>query len=244
MKCLLLCIVLFILCVCASAEIGPTLVFSGYIDYPAKHEYRIEIFTYPDGLISRVVTFSGEPQSKFEEMLISRKDKQIDGVDQFQKNLRTFRMDILAGTMNLIIENENIDTRKKTRVTNIIRIRPGENVLFDDDAKKVLLLPAGTLRIESKSKKDDAIVVRGNQIFDDGWYRSDWKQEGTKTTIHEFTTMEIPGDWISDGGGVFTGTSLNTKDLVMNIVNYYILDIYLERRIFLPWLFGLKTGSY
>jgi hypothetical protein len=244
MKYALLRSALFCLAIGASAETSPTLVFSGYIEYPARHDYRIEVFTYPTGLISRIVTLSGDPQMKSEEMTILKREDRISGVDQFQKNLRTFEMAIRGGEIHLVIANEDLDTRRKKQVTNTIRVRPGENILFDDDAKVFSLLPTGTLRIEAKAKKDDAIVVRENQIFDDGWYRADWKREGPRTTIREYTTMEVPGDWISDGGGVFTGATLNTDELITNIMNYYILDIYLGRLIFLPWIFGLKTGSY
>jgi hypothetical protein len=225
------------------AYAAPALVFSGYIDYPARRDYRIEVSTYPSGLISRVATYSGSPQSLHEEMTVSQDARGITGADRFQRNLKSLEFVVEGDTIRYAIENENLDTGKKARSESAIKLRPAKDVLFVDEAREVSLRSDGILRIASKGGEAGEVIVRGNQILDDGWYRSDWKRVGDRTIVQEFTTMEIPGDWMSDGGGFFTGRSLYTGDPVIDAVNFYIVDAYLRRHIFLPFLFGLKTGS-
>jgi len=225
------------------AEDAPTLVFSGYIDYPDRHDYRIEIFTHPSGLISRVATYAGDTLRKSEEMTIAQGAASVTGIDRFQENLRTVEMLKTDGTIRLVVVNEDLRTRKKNQRTKTIRLSPAPSVLFADEEKTFSILPSGELRIEAAGDKDDTILVRGNQILNDGWYRSDWKRSGEKTVVQEYTTMETPGDWITDGGGSFTGVPLYTGDPATDAMNYYILDIYLGRPVFLPMIFGLETGS-
>jgi hypothetical protein len=236
---------LAVLCLASvsSGNAAPTLIFSGYIDYPARHDYRIEVSTYPSGIISRIATFSGEMQKLSEELTLTESGGRVLGIDRFQQNI--MRLNIASGgnAISIAIENQDIISKKKTEAKKSVQIRQGKDILFEDEDKRAVLLSTGEFRIESKSDKEDIIVVRGNQIFNDGWYKSDWSREGGKTVVKEYTTMEIPGDWISDGGGVFSGNGICALDPVVNIINYYILQAYTERPIFIPFIFGLKTGS-
>jgi hypothetical protein len=228
----------------ASAQLSPDLVFTGYIDYPARHDYRIELYAFPSGLISKVITLSGEPQEKTEELVITQNDSRIVGIDKFQQNIKTIEIIKGAGSIRIIIENENTISHKKSRKTiNVIR-KQDKDLIFEDNEKLFLLQDDGTFRIEAKANHKDAVVVRGNQIFDDGWFRSDWKRDGDKISIKDFTTMEIPGDWITNGGGEMRGGFISAIELEVRIINYYILNNYLDVRTFIPPVFGLRTGSY
>jgi hypothetical protein len=227
----------------AEAQPQPTLVFDGYIDYPARHDYRIEIYSHATGLISRIVTYSGVPLAKYEEMVVSARPNGASGIDRLKETVKTIELTRSADSVNLVYVTENTGKHTRTEVAKTARIAPEKDLLFEDDDKRFRLERTMTFRVESKNS-DDQVVIRENKIFDDGWYRSDWKKEEDKTIIQEYTTMEIQGDWITDGGGVFTGKSLYVTDPAINIMNYYILDAYLQRRIFLPFIFGLKTGSY
>jgi hypothetical protein len=226
------------------AAADPSLVFSGYIDYPAHHDYRIEIVTYPSGLISRITTYAGELLERYEEMIITKEQGKIRGIDKFQNNLRTIEFLEGDGSLQFSVVDEDLNSHNKSQTKHNIQFHPGKETLFEDEGKRYLLFADGTLRIESKKANGEAVIVRDNQIFDDGWYRSDWKKSGVKTIVKEYTTMEIPGDWVTSGGGEFTGGALNTAEPISKIENFYILDTYLGRHIFLPFIFGLKTGSY
>lgn len=226
------------------AEPSPKVVYNAYIDYPSRHDYRIEIFTFPSGLISRIATYSGEPLAKTEEMMITEKQGNAFGEDKFQKSVKSIslvrRGDSIAFTKTLA----NTDNRSKTTERKTIRLRSKAGVIFEDGIVRCLLADTGELRIEPLRGKDDPIVIRENSIYQDGWYRSDWKKEAGNIVIHDYTTMEIPGDWIDNGGGVFVAHDLFSDDPAINVMNYSIIGAYMDARTFLPLLFGLKTGSY
>lgn len=228
----------------AFAEPVPRLVYKGYIEYPSRHEYRLEIFTSPSGLISRLATYSGEPAIKNEEMIISEIANVVSGEDNFQQSVKKITLTRRGDSMALNSSLENFETRKKSSSRNTIRLHPQEGVLFEDDQVRCVSANLGDFRIEPKKGDDDPIVVRLNTIFQDGWYRSDWKTENARITVREYTTMEIPGEWMPNGGGEFIGQYLFSDDLAINVMNYYILSSYIDSRVFLPSIFGLKTGSF
>lgn len=228
----------------SSAEGVPALVFSGYIDYPDRHDYRIEVSLFPSGLISRVTTFAGEPLAKYEEMEVSIIGNGARATDQFQSNRRTIELKRASATIELTIENEDIEAHAKKKKAATIKLLPRNGVLFEDDEKAFSIPSKGTMRIDLKEDKEASVLISKNRISVDGWYRSDWKSVGKRIVIREYTTMEKPGDWMDDGGGAFTGGGLNCGDLATNVMNYYLLDAYLNRHIFLPFIFGLNTGAY
>jgi hypothetical protein len=228
----------------AFAEPMPRVVYKGYIEYPGRHEYRIEVFTSPSGLISRLVTYSGEPVTKNEEMVISGKDNDIYGEDKFQQSIKRITIARRGDSVSFVSSLENAETHKKSSSQKTIRLRPKSGVLFDDGAVQCTLTDSGDFRIEPKKGVDDPIIIRLNSIYQDGWYRSDWKAEHGQIVVREYTTMEIPGDWMPNGGGEFVGQALFSDDLAINVINYYIIGAYIDSRVFLPSIFGLKTGSY
>jgi hypothetical protein len=228
----------------AYAEPMPRAVYKGYIEYPSRHEYRIDIFTSPSGLISRIATYSGEPVIKNEEMVISEKANVVYGEDMFQQSVKKITLTRHGDSIELICSLENAEARKKSSSHNRIRLRPKAGVLFEDDEVQCVLMNLSDFRIEPKKGADDPIVVRLNEIYQDGWYRSDWKAEHDRIVVREFTTMEIPGEWMPNGGGEYIGQALFSDDLAVNVMNYYILSLYIDSRVFLPSIFGLKTGSY
>lgn len=165
-------------------------------------------------------------------------------MELFQKNRKTIAISREADIIHISITSENSGTGKKDIRRIEARLRPGPGILFEDGDSAYRLGDDGVFTADPKKKEDDSLIIRRNQIFLDGWYRSDWKRDAKKAEIKEFTTMEIPGDWMDDGGGVFSVMRLASDDLRTNVMNFYLIDSYTRSWIFLPFLFGLKTGSY
>jgi hypothetical protein len=226
----------------------PSLVFDGVNGYPGTGDstYKIEIFVAKNGFISGIKSFINGSSNANETTSVVWNNKTIAGECRSEGSRTVFKFDLSGNKISRHItiydtEKNSIFSEKES----IVLIYPSKDTLFETDKRRFVQANPGELIIVDSITNEQLFVFRKNQILYDGWYRSDWKAVGGKISVYEYQTMEKNADWINAGHGYFTGKAFFNSDQTINVLNFCILDIvYLDSPIFLPFIFGLKTGSY
>jgi hypothetical protein len=238
---------LFLASSASIAEPSPKLSFVGTNGYPSdgKDKYQIDIYAYPDGLISHLVSFSGNPRKKIDDLRIRREAGKILG--EMDSGGIKMELAIEPGERAISVTRTESDgtTKKRAVWKRVVRLGSGDPLLFEDEERKYRSGENHDLEVIDKESGEVVYVFDKNQILNDGYYRADWKKDGEKTSVSTYLTMERYGEWIDAGKGAYTGAYLVTPDASLNVVNFYILgSIYPDIPDFIPFLFGLKTGAY
>jgi hypothetical protein len=237
---------LFIACHIYS-EKAPALSFLGFNGYPSdgKIPYLIDIFTFDDGMISRVSAYTGDPATKSVETHVSISESGILGIDQFDRYEKKFEIRQTKIGLTLVLQGLNLITRERTENVSDIIFSVKSNFPFEDQSRSFALDSKNQLIISDKKSGDIIYVFSDSQIISEGYFKSEWKSVGDRIYTRSFLTMEKYGDWINAGRGVFTGPGLKTDDPRINIINYCILNIvYPNIPDFIPFIFGLKLGRF
>ena len=234
----------------ASAETGLALVFDGVNGYPTEHtKYRIEVFVDSFGLVSEIRAYS-EGSAAIEERTKIYSDKRkgrVTGVCESETSRTTFTFE--PGERSIKRRVTVYDTVKEAVFSDVessVLIEPRPGVVFETDTRMFIKPPKGELQIVDKALGKSIYVFDKNDVVNEGWFKADWKTVGNKTTIHEFVTMEqYSEEWVDCGSGVYTVDDFPIVDLRTSVLNFCILDaVYRNNPDFIPFLFGLKTGSY
>ncbi len=226
----------------------PTLVYLGVNGYPSSdtNTYKIEIYVSANGYISGIKSYVGNTNILEEQTSITFKQQSLIGETE-SKDSRTSFTFILNN--NEIVRSITIWDINPSEVfskkNSTVRIAPIKDIIFETDDRRFIKSNKIEFQIKDSKTGDNLYLFEKNNITNDGWYRSAWKNTGNSTSVNEFITMERFSDWIDAGHGVFTGKAFNNPNQLINIVNCCILDVvYPNNPIFIPFIFGLKTGSY
>jgi hypothetical protein len=230
------------------SEGSPILVFDGVNGYPSTGDsaYRIEISIAGNGLISEINAYSGGQYKETESTKIGFEKDKISGARESKTSRTKFDFSIIKNKIfRHIVVYDTVKNAVYSDRSSIVVIAPRPGVLFETDSRRFTQTGQGDFNIFDLETNEHLYTFAKNTIANDGWYRSDWKTRGNVTTIHEYQTMEKNAEWIDAGHGVFIGHAFNRQDPLINVVNFCILDVvYMNNPVFIPFIFGLKTGSY
>jgi hypothetical protein len=230
------------------AQRKPILVFDGVNGYPSNEgsTYRIEIFISDQGYISEIRSFIGGSQIAEEETKVARKNNEIEGETLSRQSQTKFSLSI--GEQEIKRHSIIVDRIKNTifrEYESLVKITPANGVAFDTGSRRYFLEDNEHFIIVDSKSEEVLYEFEKNQIKSDGWYKSEWKTAENKTYVHEFQTMERYAEWFDAGHGVFNGAEFKQPTLIANVINFCIMDaVYPNNTIFIPFIFGLKTGSY
>jgi hypothetical protein len=226
----------------------PILVFDGVNGYPSTGDstYKIEIFVAGSGIISEIKTYSDGGKNVTDTMKVDSKGDKILGVCQTKKSRTIFEFTLMENRiLRHIIVYDVIKNTIYSDKTSVVVIAPRPGIVFETDSRRFTQASPGDFKVFDIMTNEHLYTFKKNTAMNEGWYRSDWKTVGGKTTVLEFQTMEKNSEWIDAGHGVFIGSAFNRKDTLTNVLNFCILDVlFLNNPIFIPFIFGLKTGSY
>ena len=226
----------------------PTLVFNGVNGYPSigNRLYRIDIYVAANGLISEIKSFIGNSTNVEETTKIIFEKQRISGETNSRDSRTAFDFELLNKELHrhIIIYNSDHNSIFSEK-SSIVRIAPQSGVYFETDSRRYIQSSKNDFQVIDITTNENLYKFNKNQIENEGWYRSDWKLTGNTMIVHEYVTMEKFAEWIDAGHGVFTGKAFANSDQSKNVINFCILDaVYPNNPIFLPFIFGLKTGSY
>jgi hypothetical protein len=239
-------IVFLVACSCLFAQIKPTLVFDGVNGYPSGSKYRIEIFVAGDGMISDIKAYSEDSRDAVEVTHVEKKQNKITSVSVSEKSRNTFTFIIKPNKIQQQYIYFDIKNNKIfDQGTSTVLIAPRKGVLFETDERVFQKTKDYEFQIIDKATGDSLYKFKGNLVYNEGWYKADWKTVGNTTQVNEYVTMERYSDWVDAGSGTFTGDRFKSATLLDSVINFCILDaVYTNNETFIPFIFGLKTGTY
>jgi hypothetical protein len=242
---ILLPIIFWFWAICIFSEEIPVLSFSGMSGYPSDSPYKIDIYTDSQGIISRMVSYKGKNFQKNEEMQVMLNAHNISG-SLVSENYKTgFSIQLDNNNILIVLTGEEATSKKKTKWQKKIEIISQNPLVFVDDDRRIEFDRKGEFKEIDIQTNDLIYESKKNQIINDGYYKSDWKRRGNETAVKDFLTMEKDGEWINSDSGVYRGVFPVSHDVKKMILNYSIIGIsYPHVPDFIPFIFGLKTGTY
>ncbi len=223
----------------------PALILHGVNGYPGNSKFQIEIFRGSSGLISSVRSY-GEDGKMKGEAAISRNGDDVSGIERFNGGRTEFLFSVSPKQIRQHFIEFDPGAHKASRTINrVVKIAPAPGVLFETESRRFEVDDGCDLRVIDKETDESLYLFKKNLVENEGWYKADWKKDGNCTTVHEYVTMEKYGEWVDAGSSQFEGAGIVTDDFSVAILNFCILDtLYSNNATFLPFILGLKTGSY
>lgn len=225
---------------------NPILVFDAYNGYPSGAPYRIEIRLNEAGYVSEIFSKGGEGNESG-HVSYSIKGSLIEGKYEDEQVRWDMEFTVEPTKITSFVKAyEKPGGKYFASKSNTTFIKPQPDVLFENKRWRFLSSPYYDLVIYSKETKSDIYKFYRNTAINEGWFKSDWKTVGDRTTLREFVNEEqYSEDWIDAGRGTIIGDRLNTPTMLQRIVNYCLIaELYESAIFFIPHVLGLKTGSY
>jgi hypothetical protein len=223
----------------------PMLVFNGYINYHIRHDFQFNIYCYANGYIHSTDTFEGESGKRFQHTEITRIEKEkVTGVYTSENYKLDFEFSVYDDAIYLNKISEDLKTKRRNYELVTIYISPQKDVLFEDDKRRFIKVSENEYCMVSKEYENSILRISGNKMEDDGWYRVDWAKDGQTSVFKDYIAMDTPYEMMQEGGGTFIDHGLSTSDLVINVINFYVIGLCISDKTFLPIVFGIPTGSY
>jgi hypothetical protein len=228
------------------SEESPALKLDIFSTYPDRHDTTIALSVDSRGIVNNIYSIADNDRSKTQHMEVSRSEiDRVEGYTELSNFYKcNFSFDIYNDRIVLkkLSEDRNRHSTKKETIN--ILIAPRDGIVFEDESRFLERREGDEYRLITKAYMDTPLVLYRNHMASDGWYNVDWEKDGCITTFNEYYAMDKPYEYFQQGGGTFIDYGLASKNQIINIVNFYIIGICVSDKLFLPFVFGIPTGSY
>jgi hypothetical protein len=224
------------------AQGAPALVYEGRSDLPGAIPYRVEIFTHPDGLVSRIEISAGSPLSQ--ECLVSVTESGGRIIGEIKGPGREGSISIVEDGMAIDCDfaDRSTATGRNEDMKHKLLLLPRRGVLFEDGTRQFSLAANNEFRLVDSNTGLPIQESAKNVISYNGSRRIEYKRIGESVKVAEFATIGDDAAPIREA--TVTGDLVSASTVSLKICNYLILDFLCSSPLFVPFVFGLRTGSY
>jgi hypothetical protein len=233
-------------CACAAAWGQDALALSceGRASIPGVNDYKIELYTYPDGLISRALHYTGPAtRPDLSVSVVNNNNGEVRGIIE-DTGIRE-RFSLSERGKDLVVELESKDSAGATKsVKRNILLLPGGGALFEDESGRFFITEDREFCFADKASGRYIHKSIKNELLFDRRYKAEFRRQGDNTEATVYSKTGKAGELLSSGSLLISGKLPPVATVDVRIKNYIILRQAFDNPLLIPFVFGLDTGSY